>query len=473
LAAEVIGRPISVVIPPDRQHVPIEVRDKVRRGEKVPPFESLALRKDGKQIHISLTFSPLRDMKGNIIGFSSIVRDITQAKQMAEMFRQAQKMEAVGRLAGGVAHDFNNLLGVIMGYGEMFLSRSDFEPEMRKHFEEIVKAAERGASLTRQLLAYSRQQVLEPTVLSLNTVIMDMLKMLQRLIGEDVEIRTSLDTSLAAVEADRGQIEQVIMNLAVNSRDAMPSGGTLTLETSNVDLDDEYAQLHPPLVAGQYVLLSVADTGTGIDSETKANAFEPFFTTKERDKGTGLGLSTVYGVVKQSRGHIWVYSELGQGTVFKIYLPQVAESIDRTPLIPAATGSLQGSETILLVEDQKELRVLTRILLEQNGYMVIDAPDGMSALEIARQHPNPIHLLLSDVVMPGMSGRVLVQQMTAIRPELRVLYMSGYTGNFLSRDERFDAEAILLQKPFSRTTLLLKVREALGLRKESAPPHQP
>jgi two-component system, cell cycle sensor histidine kinase and response regulator CckA len=471
-AVEVIGRPIGIVIPPERQHLPIEIRDKVKRGEKVMPFESVALRKDGKRIQISLSFSPLKDKKGNIVGFSSIIRDITQAKQMTEMFRQAQKMEAVGRLAGGVAHDFNNLLGVIVGYGEMFLGRSDFDPEMRKHLEEMVKAAERGASLTRQLLAYSRQQMLEPTVLNLNTVITDMLKMIHRLIGEDVEVRTSLSPSLANVEADRGQIEQVIMNLAVNSRDAMPTGGTLTFETSNVDLDEDYAQVHPPVVGGQYVLLSITDTGVGMDSETKARAFEPFFTTKERDKGTGLGLSTVYGIVKQSRGYIWMYSEVGQGTVFKIYLPRAADPVVMTPPAPATIGSLQGTETILLVEDKEDIRVLIRLILEQNGYTVIDAPGGVRALEIARQHPNPIDLLLSDVVMPEMNGRVLAQQATAIRPQLRVLYMSGYTGTFLTRDERYDAEAILLQKPFSRTTLLRKVREALAFRKESAPPHR-
>lgn len=471
-AAEVIGKPISIVIPPERQHVPIEVRNRVRRGEVVTPFESFALRKDRKRIQISLSFSPLKDKKGDVVGFSSIVRDITHDKQLAEMFRQAQKMEAVGRLAGGVAHDFNNILAVILGYGEMFLDRSDLDPGLLKHVEEIMKAAERGATLTRQLLAYSRQQVLEPTILSLNNIITDMLKMLRRLIGEDVRIRTSLDSSLAAVEADRGQIEEVIMNLAVNSRDAMPYGGTLTFETSNVDLDEVYAQLHPPLVAGQYVLLSVADTGVGMDPETKARAFEPFFTTKERDKGTGLGLSTVYGVVKQSRGFIWVYSELGQGTVFKVYLPRAVESVATTPSIPVASGSLQGTETILLVEDQEELRVLTRMLLEKNGYTVIDAPNGLRALEISSQYPNPIHLLLSDVVMPEISGRMLAKRMTEIRHDLRVLYMSGYTGNFLSQDERFDAGAILVQKPFTRRTLLWKVREALDVQKESVPSDQ-
>lgn len=468
-AEEIIGKNVSIVVPPERREEPDLIRKKAVRNEKVEAFETVSVRKDGKRIHISLTFSPIKDKKGNIVGYTSVVRDISQAKQMAEMFRQAQKMEAVGRLAGGVAHDFNNLLGVILGYSEMFLGRSDFDPEARKHVGEIMNAAERGASLTRQLLAYSRQQVLEPTVLNLNTVITDMLKMLRRLIGEDVEVRTFFGPSLAAVEADRGQIEQVIMNLAVNSRDAMPSGGTLTFETSNVELDDEYAQLHPPLVPGQYVLLSVTDTGIGMDPDTKAHAFEPFFTTKEHDKGTGLGLSTVYGVVKQSRGYIWLYSEFGQGTVFKVYLPRVADSVDTTPPIPAAIGSLQGTETILLVEDQAELRVLTRMVLEQNGYTVLDAPDGMQALEIARQHPNSIHLLLSDVVMPGMSGRALAQQMAASYPKLRVLYMSGYTGNFLSRDERFDAGAILVQKPFSRRTLLGKVREALDINNESEP----
>ena len=322
-AAEIIGRNIGIVVPAEQHDEVSGVLGKVKQGEKLEQFETTAVRKDGKVIHILLTASPIKDASGRIVGISDIVRDISDDKRMEQMFRQAQKMEAVGRLAGGVAHDFNNLLGVIIGYTETLLDRIGHDAELRGQAEQIGKAANRAAALTRQLLAFSRQQVLEPKILNLDIVVAEVEKMLHRLIGEDIEILTLLNSSPGSVKADQGQMEQVIMNLAVNARDAMPQGGKLIIETSNVEAGEEYAQSHQPFLAGWYILLTVSDTGTGMDQETKSHLFEPFFTTKELGRGTGLGLATVYGVVKQSGGYIWAYSEPGHGSVFKIYLPRV------------------------------------------------------------------------------------------------------------------------------------------------------
>jgi CheY-like chemotaxis protein len=386
---------------------------------------------------------------------------------MEQMFRQAQKMEAVGRLAGGVAHDFNNLLGVIIGYTETLLDRIGHNAELRAQAEQIRKAADRAAALTRQLLAFSRQQVLEPKILNLDTVVGEVEKMLHRLIGEDIEILTLLNSSPSSVRADQGQIEQVIMNLAVNARDAMPHGGKLVVETSNVDVAEEYALSHRPFIAGPYVLLTVSDTGIGMDQETKSHLFEPFFTTKELGRGTGLGLATVYGVVKQSGGYIWAYSEPGQGSVFKIYLPR----IDQAALKIRSSGDpiqiLRGTETVLLVEDEQSLRALTRDLLEHSDYTVLEASSGDHALEVAQRHGGPIHLLLTDVVMPGMNGAALAANLAPLYPEMKVLFMSGYTGSFATQIGLLGAGAKVLQKPFSRDALLRKLREVLELPQES------
>ena len=402
----------------------------------------------------------------------SIVIDISERKLLEQQLRQAQKMEAIGQLAGGVAHDFNNLLSVIIGYSDILLDRAGQDAKMRSQCQEINKAGNRAASLTRQLLAFSRQQVLEPRVLNLNAVVVDTEKMLRRLIGEDIEFRTALDPTLGSVKADPGQIEQIIMNLAVNARDAMPEGGKLVIETSNAELDDSYALQHPPLSPGRYVLLAVTDTGIGMSEETKTHIFEPFFTTKEVGKGTGLGLSTVYGVVKQSGGYIWVYSELGHGSVFKVYLPRVDQSVQQSRPNELAPELYRGTETVLLVEDEESVRTLTRSLLEEGGYTVIEASNGTHALEIAGRYSEPIHLLLTDVVMPGMNGRALAQKMIAARPKMRVVYISGYTGSFSSHGELFDAAATLVQKPFSRATLLRKLREALDSQKELEPSYR-
>ena len=360
--------------------------------------------------------------------FEIFAEDVTERRALEQQLRQSQKMEAVGRLAGGIAHDFNNLLMVISGYSEFLLERLGGEPHLRGPAQEIASASERASALTRQLLAFSRKQMLVPRIVNLNDVATENLKMLTRMIGEDIDLVMTPARNLWSVRADAGQIEQVIMNLAVNARDAMPSGGKLTIETANVTLDEEYARLHSPARPGDYVMFSIGDTGAGMDAETQSHIFEPFFTTKG-PKGTGLGLSTVYGIVKQSGGYIWVSSEVGRGTTFKIYLPRVP-SLEE-PVVQPVAAPVQfqkvepGTETILVVEDEANLRYLARQYLEKQGYRVIEAADGAVAMQIAVAHEGVIHLLLTDVIMPGMNGRELAQRISEIRPNVKVLYMSG------------------------------------------------
>jgi PAS domain S-box-containing protein len=395
--------------------------------------------------------------------FELFAEDVTERRALEQQLRQSQKMEAVGRLAGGIAHDFNNLLMVISGYSEFLLERLGDEPRLRGPAQEIASAAERASSLTRQLLAFSRKQMLAPRIVSLNDVATENLKMLTRMIGEDIDLVLVPGPGLWPVRADAGQIEQVIMNLAVNARDAMPSGGKLTIETSNVTLDDEYARFHAPVRPGDYVMVAISDTGAGMDTETQSHIFEPFFTTKGT-KGTGLGLSTVYGIVKQSGGYIWVSSEVGRGTTFKIYLPRVASVGEPAALVatPVEFKKVEpGTETILLVEDEANLRYLARQYLEKQGYMVIEAADGAVAMQIAVAHEAVIHLLLTDVIMPGMNGRELAQRISEIRPNVKILYMSGYTENVIGHNGMLDAGIRLLQKPFNLRDLKSKVREVL------------
>jgi two-component system cell cycle sensor histidine kinase/response regulator CckA len=389
----------------------------------------------------------------------AIFKDVTEQKILEKQLRQAQKMEAIGQLAGGIAHDFNNLLGVIIGYCEILEDQLPSTSSLQKECEQIRKAGERAASLTRQLLAFSRQQIMEPRVIDLNAAVQDMEKMLRRLIGEDIDLCTALEPSLGSVKADRGQIEQVIMNLAVNARDAMPEGGRLTIETSNVELGEGYLRQHPQQQSGPHVLLSVTDTGIGMSADTQARIFDPFFTTKELGKGTGLGLSTVYGVVRQSGGHIWVYSELGVGTTFKIYLPRVDQTahVERPSAVVARP--LLGARTVLLVEDEEQLRVLTHRFLTESGYTVLEAEHPDKAIQIARTHSGTIHLLLTDVIMPGMNGRTLAEKLAQFRPDMRTVYMSGYTG--FAHRELLESGADLLPKPFTRESLLRKLDEAL------------
>jgi len=387
-------------------------------------------------------------------------QDMTERKQLEVQLRQAQKMEAIGRLAGGVAHDFNNVLTAIFGYVDILREEMPADSTAQQDLAEVRKASERAASLTKQLLAFSRQQVLEPVVLEPNALIEDFEKMLHRLIGEDVELRLSLARDTGNVRADPGQLQQVLMNLAVNARDAMPTGGKLILETANTELSEQYAELHQPVVPGRYVMLAVSDTGAGMTPETKARIFEPFFTTKEKGKGTGLGLSTVYGIVKQSGGYVWVYSEVGRGTAFKIYLPRVDVPADEL-LQPRAPGTVAGTETILLAEDDPMLRPLAKGLLEKLGYTVIDAENTAAALEAARRHAGPIHLLLADVVLPGASGRELARELEKTRPTTKVVYVSGYTDDAIVHHGMLEPGLNFLQKPFTPAALARKVREVL------------
>jgi two-component system cell cycle sensor histidine kinase/response regulator CckA len=389
----------------------------------------------------------------------AITKDITERKILENQLRQSQKMEAVGRLSAGIAHDFNNLLGVIIGYSEDLAERLDKLSPLRKNAEQIKRAGERAASLTRQLLAFSRQQVMEPKILDLNSIIEDLRRMLPRLLGDDVTLRTSLDPTLGAVRADPGQIEQVILNLAVNARDAMPEGGDFTIQTRNVEVGDQATANHSSMVPGHYAAIDVSDTGMGMDAVTQVHIFEPFFTTKEQGKGTGLGLATVYGVVKQSGGYIWVESAPGEGTKFSIYLPQAPDAARQKPNEPRPRAIGRGSETILLVEDEDDLRALTRALLEHAGYRVLEANRGSKAVEIAGDYQGPIHLLLTDMMMPGMNGRTVAQKIGAIRPETHILYTSGYAE--FTHHGLLDEKDNFLPKPFTREALLRKLDEAL------------
>ncbi len=434
------------------------------------PFKGLTAewkRQDGTSTGVRVSGRSVSNGREGGVVFELFVEDITERRILEQQLRQSQKMEAVGRLAGGIAHDFNNLLMVISGYSEFLIERLADAPELRAPAQEIASAAERASSLTRQLLAFSRKQMLAPKIVHLNDIVTENLKMLTRMIGEDVDLVMHPGANLWAVRADAGQIEQVIMNLAVNARDAMPSGGKLTIETFNATLDEDYSRLHAPLRPGDYAMLAISDTGAGMDADTQSHIFEPFFTTKGQ-KGTGLGLSTVYGIVKQSGGYIWVYSEVGRGTTFKIYLPRVAAVGEPAVIQPAAAIEAlkvePGTETILLVEDEANLRYLARQFLEKQGYKVIDAADGAVAMQIAVAHEGVIHLLLTDVIMPGMNGRELAQRISEIRPNVKVLYMSGYTENVVGHNGMLDAGVRLLQKPFSLRNLKSKVREVLDAR---------
>jgi two-component system cell cycle sensor histidine kinase/response regulator CckA len=459
-AAELVGKHLASLYADTQQW--FVLADRLRSAA---PFNGVVVewvRKDSRATEIRVSGRAVSD-RGKERTFELFAEDVTERRALEQQLQQSQKMEAVGRLAGGIAHDFNNLLMVISGYSEFLLDRLGPEPSLRAPAQEIAGAAVRASALTRQLLAFSRKQMLAPKILDLNSVVTENLKMLTRMIGEDIDLVMVPAAGLGPVRADAGQIEQVIMNLAVNARDAMPSGGKLTIETSNATLDEDQARLHPPLTPGNYVMLTISDTGAGMDSETQSRIFEPFFTTKGT-KGTGLGLSTVYGIVKQSGGYIWVHSEPGKGTSFKIYLPRVAEAIQSpipASVVPEAFTGAPGTETILLVEDEANLRYLARQFLEKQGYRVLDAADGALAMQVAQAHQGVIHLLLTDVIMPGMNGRELAQRVLQLRPGIKVLYMSGYTENVIGRNGTLDAGVRLLQKPFTLRDLKNKVREVL------------
>ena len=457
--AEVIGKTDFEILPTETAEAVTATDAQVLRTGETHTYEVAVPFSSGVRTFLA-TKSPHFGPSGEIIGLVGVSLDVTDRRQLERQIQQAQKMEAIGTLSGGIAHDFNNLLTVIKGYTGLLLEGTQ-DPRQRALVQHIDQAADRASSLTRQLLAYSRRQVLQPKVINLNSLVMNLDKMLQRLIGEDIDMRTVAASDLGSVKADPGQIEQVIMNLAVNARDAMPKGGNLTLETTNIVLDEIHAQKHPGTLAGRYVMLAVSDTGIGMDVETRSRIFEPFFTTKGVGCGTGLGLSMVYGIVKQSGGSIEVYSELGQGTTFKIYLPRIEETAELVTARHSLTGLLQGSETILLVEDDPQVRDLASAILTFCGYTVLAADSARAVISECEQHDGDIHLLLTDVVMPGSGGREIAQHVLARRPFTKVLYMSGYTTNAIIHHGVLDPGTHFLQKPFTPAALSAKVREVL------------
>lgn len=465
---------LEFVHPDDRDATAREAR-KLSGGGVVVVFENRYRCKDGSYRWFQWNSYPYSEEEL----IYAVARDITPAKeaeeqlqdrlkeatlkgqQLQEQLQQAQKMEAVGRLAGGIAHDFNNMLTVITGYSDLLLKAPGVTDAIGKGLQEIKRAGTKAAELTTRLLAFSRKQVLQPKVLDLNGVLKSYQAVLRRLLGEDLAVQFHLAPHLWYVKADPGQLEQVLMNLVINARDAMPRGGQLTIETANVQLDAGYAATHPDAQPGPHVMLAVSDTGHGMDKETQARIFEPFFTTKEKGKGTGLGLSTVYGIVKQSGGHIYVYSEVGKGTTFKIYLPQVEAEAPAPLVAEPAPDVPRGKETILLVEDEPPVRNFVSLALQQLGYTVLEVTNGQEARFFCERYSGPIHLLLTDVVLPGESGRQVADQLVSLRPTLRVLYTSGYTENSIVHHGVLDENVAFLPKPFSPEDLARKVREVL------------
>jgi len=466
-AREAIGSPVTLLFPPDRVDEERVLLGRLMAGERVDHYETVRRRKDGSLVNVSLSLAPVLDASGKVIGASKTVRDLTAQTAAAEALRRteeqlrhAQKMEAVGRLAGGIAHDFNNVLSVVLGYSSLLLENLDASQPMTADLAEIRKAALHATDLTRQLLLFSRQQVTEPKVLDLNETLAGMARILRRVLGEDIELTPVSGANLGRIRADPSHAEQVIMNLVVNARDAMPRGGKLTIETDNVELDARFAREHLGSNAGPHVMLAVTDTGTGMDAATQSRIFEPFFTTKGAGKGTGLGLSTVFGIAQQCGGSVWVYSELGQGTTFKVYFPRVDAVVD-APRTLQAPATLRGSETILLVEDQEQVRAVAAGILKRNGYHVLSASSAAEALRLGAAHAGKIHLLLTDLVMPQMSGAELANQLTTTRPELKVLCMSGYTDDSVVRHGVLDSRIAFLQKPFTPESLTRRIREVL------------
>jgi PAS domain S-box-containing protein len=460
-ASEAIGRRISFLVPPDRLEEHSKSMERLRRGERVEHGETIRVRKDGTRVDVAITASPVLDQAGRVIGTAKFARDITEKKLLEQEYRHMQKMNAIGELAGGVAHDFNNLLTIIFGYTDLLLQRFPPNDPSRGPVEEIYRAGERSAALTRQLLAFSRKQVIVPMVLDLNALVCDTEKMLRRVIGEDIRLETFLQPHLGHVKAGAGQLEQVLVNLTLNARDAMPTGGRLTLRTENANLWESSAHARVGVLPGSYVVLAVSDTGCGMTEEVKARIFEPFFTTKEPGKGTGLGLAVVHGIVKEAGGGIEVYSEPGVGTTFKVYLPRADP-----PVWSGKPSSVQlappcGKETILLAEDEDGVRALTHHILAGCGYNVLDAASGDEAVGVVRRHPQAIDLLVTDVVLPGLGGGKLAEQILAVHPRAKVLYLSGYTNDAVIRHGILHDEVQFLQKPFSPLSLACKVREVL------------
>ncbi len=461
-AEEMIGTSIMRLIPLERQAEEEEILSRIKRGDRYDHFDTIRVTKDGRRLDVSLTISPIKDANGYVVGASKIARDITERKLAEKALAEAQKMEAIGQLAGGVAHDFNNLLTVISGHSELLARLSTPDERWQDSIKEIRRAIELAAASIEQLLAFSRRQILEPKVLDLNAVVADAEKLMRRLIGEDVHLTTSLQAGLSPVRADLAQLNQVILNLAVNGRDAMPRGGSLILETREVEVGTADVKAYPEVVPGRYVLLSVTDTGCGMTPEVQARIFEPFFTTKSEGKGTGLGLSVALGIIRQSGGYLDVESKPGEGTQFKIYLPAVQEpaegpeSAQRTRLDPVG-----GGETVLLVEDEDTVRNVTTLLLESLGYRVLKAANGQQAMRLFETSSEKIDLLMTDVVMPDMTGQEVAEALLARDPSLTVIFQSGYTYDVMVRQGIWDAQVAFLKKPFSREVLSQKVREVL------------
>jgi PAS domain S-box-containing protein len=459
---EVIGKNISLLTPPDRPDEIPKILARIRRGEYITHYESVRITKDGRRLAVSISISPIRDDAGKIVGASAIARDFTEQKRAEEHLRQAQKMEAVGRLAGGLAHDFNNILGIITACTELLRS-GDSSDQNAPFIANIRKAVVRGTSLTRQLLAFTRKTPVQPQLIDLNSHLKDVTKLIRPLMGDDVEIVSQPRCPSAIIEIDPGQLDQIVLNLGVNSRDAMPRGGKFILETDVLELDDVFTEQHRPMRPGRYVVLAVSDNGVGMDQETSSRIFEPFFTTKKIGKGTGLGLATVYGLVQQNGGQVWVYSEPGRGTTFKIYLPSAEEKLgERTEAMTEIPVRRRDGTTVLLVEDDEIMLSLTGQLLLEKGYSVLEAKDGNTALEIVRSHPDPIHLLLTDVVMRGMSGPELVSEIRSSHPEVKPIFMSGYTGELIAQDQPATRSVPLLEKPFTRASLYKILDSAFG-----------
>jgi two-component system cell cycle sensor histidine kinase/response regulator CckA len=465
--SDALQRNIKSFVAPEHQAACREMMQRVLNDQPLQHFEINLIGKDGGKVIFEVS-ARLIQSGGKKEGIQGIARDVTERRHLESIARQSQKFEAIGRLSGGLAHDFNNLLCVIGGHAEVLSERLDPTDPIINHVNQIKKATDSAATLTRQLLAFSSKQVIHPRTLDLNSVIVETGKLLGRLIGEDIEFVTALDPALGHVRADPVQVEQVLMNLVLNARDAMPQGGRLKIETSNVTLDEKQKSKHSYVPAGNYVQLSVTDTGFGMTEETLGRIFEPFYTTKELGKGTGLGLATVYGIIKQSRGFIWVYSEFGHGATFKIYLPRVDTPL--TPLRPSKPlkGTQTGTETVLLVEDAEPLRTLTKEIMERSGYTVLEAGNGIEAIQVANNFTGTIDLLLTDVIMPNMGGEQLAAELLRIRPNLKVLYMSGYPNAGMAWSGTLASAVVLLEKPFSREILMRRLRQALDEQGEDA-----
>jgi two-component system cell cycle sensor histidine kinase/response regulator CckA len=460
---ELAGASVEMLLPESKRAAHGQYRDEYfarpRARHMGIGLDLAGRRKDGSEVPVEVSLSYVQSDEG--LFAIAFVSDISPRKRLEEQLLHAQKMEAVGRLAGGVAHDFNNMLTVISGYNRMILDEVSTMDPLRGYAEEILKAADRAGALTNQLLAFSRRQIMQPRVFNVNAVMIQTQKMLRRLIGEDIELILNLADNVGNIRADPGHVEQAIVNLAVNARDAMPLGGHLTIETADVVLDDNYARTHMGVKPGEFTMIAVSDDGHGMDSETRRHIFEPFFTTKEKGKGTGLGLATVYGMVKQAGGDIWVYSEPGQGTTFKLYFPRVSEAVSDSFGSVAALDRQGGGETILVVEDEQAVRDLTVRILQQLGYTILTASSGAEALELSRSHAGDIDLLLTDVVMPNMSGRQLADHIHTSRPKTKVVFLSGYTENTVVHHGVLDPGVDFLPKPFSRENLSRKLREVL------------